>query len=393
MTRSATLTQPAPARRHRPAETTRPPDAAVTFSSVSKVFPGRSGGSAVTALQDVDLQVRRGEIFAVIGRSGAGKSTLVRLINGLERPTSGRVLVDGTDITALPERRLRPIRSRIGMVFQQFNLMRSRTVVGNIAFPLRVAGVDKATRERRVAELLDFVGLSDKAWQYPDQLSGGQKQRIGIARALATEPSLLLADESTSALDPETTADVLALLRRVNRDLGVTIVVITHEMEVVRSTADRVAVLESGRVAEVGPVHQVFATPGHQVSRRFVQADLRQQPDADRWQQLRRHRPDQRFAQLVSPDAALLSSAVLIGSELGLRVEVVHGGVTTFKDGGFSAFTLGIEPAVGGRSAAETRAAEDPEDPEDPENAVAQWFSRVGELAAAGSGSLRQVQP
>ncbi|NNG35652.1 methionine ABC transporter ATP-binding protein [Nakamurella aerolata] len=371
MTGSTTLTNPTTpsqpaAAAGRPGDSASP---AVSFSAVSKVFPARSG-PGVTALQDVDLQVRRGEIFAVVGRSGAGKSTLVRLINGLERPTSGRVSVAGTDISTLTERQLRPIRRRIGMVFQQFNLMRSRTVVGNIAFPLRVAGVDKAARERRVAELLDFVGLREKAWQYPDQLSGGQKQRIGIARALATEPTLLLADESTSALDPETTSEVLALLRRVNRELGITIVVITHEMDVVRSTADRVAVLEAGRVAEVGQVQQVFARPTHHTSRRFVQADVRQQPDADRWGQLRRQHPAKQFGQLVSPDAGLLSRVLVAGAELGVPVEVVHGGVSTFKDGDFSSFTLGIEG---------------------PEPAVAQWFSRAHELAAQADGMLTRV--
>ncbi|MFD1048784.1 methionine ABC transporter ATP-binding protein, partial [Kibdelosporangium lantanae] len=220
----------------------------IEFRGVGKTF------GSVTALDGVDLTIDAGEIYAVIGHSGAGKSTLVRLINALERPTTGSVLVDGVDITDLPERRLRAVRLGIGMVFQQFNLLRSRTVFGNVAYPLKIAGWNKEDRRKRVAELLNFVGIADRAWHYPDQLSGGQKQRVGIARALATNPKILLADESTSALDPETTGEVLRLLRRVNQEFGVTIVVITHEMEVVREIADRVAVLQDGRVIEHGPV-------------------------------------------------------------------------------------------------------------------------------------------
>jgi D-methionine transport system ATP-binding protein len=197
----------------------------VRIESVSKAY------GPVRAVDDVSLTVEKGSIVGVIGYSGAGKSTLVRLINGLERPTAGRVFVGDDEITALTERQLRSVRRGIGMIFQQFNLFRSRTVAGNVAYPLRVAGMPRAERDARVARLLDFVGLLEKAHAYPEQLSGGQKQRVGIARALATDPHLLLADEATSALDPETTADVLALLRRVNRELGITIVLITHEME------------------------------------------------------------------------------------------------------------------------------------------------------------------
>ncbi len=227
--------------------------ATVSLRGVTKDFD--TPGGSIRAVDNVSLDIGSGEVFGIIGYSGAGKSTLVRLINGLETPTSGSVAIDGQVITGLPERRLRPVRAGIGFVFQQFNLLSSRTVAGNVGFPLRVAGVDKRARERRVAELLDFVGLADKAQQYPDQLSGGQKQRVGIARALATKPSLLLADEATSALDPETTRDVLDLLRRANDRLGVTIAVITHEMSVVSYVA-RLRQRHSGRIVTVAVTDQ-----------------------------------------------------------------------------------------------------------------------------------------
>lgn len=251
-------------------------DTMVRFRDVTKVFG--TGSSAVAAVDGVTLDIRAGEIFGVIGYSGAGKSTLVRLINALEPVTSGSVVVDGDEVSALGERDLRPVRASIGMIFQQFNLLSSRTVAGNVAYALKVAGWDKPCREARVAELLEFVGLSDKATAYPSQLSGGQKQRVGIARALATSPKLLLADEATSALDPETTRDVLALLRRVNAELGVTIVVITHEMDVVRSTCHRVAVMEHGKVVEVGEVYDVFSAPQASATKKFVGTALRDRP-------------------------------------------------------------------------------------------------------------------
>jgi D-methionine transport system ATP-binding protein len=261
----------------------------VSLRDVSKVFDGTSG--PVHAVDGVSLDIERGDVFGVIGYSGAGKSTLVRLINALETPTSGEVVVDGTALTGLKERGLRPARAGIGFIFQQFNLLRSRTVAGNVAYPLRVARWPKAKREARVAELLEFVGLSDKAKQYPDQLSGGQKQRVGIARALATSPALLLADEATSALDPETTKDVLDLLRRVNRELGVTIVVITHEMSVVSYLCNRVAVMEHGKVVEHGDVYDVFAHPQQQITRRFIGAALHDRPRPDVVARLRGRHP------------------------------------------------------------------------------------------------------
>lgn len=220
----------------------------------------RFAGGAV-ALDGVDLSVARGEVFGIIGRSGAGKSTLVRLFNGLERPDAGRVLVDGADVAALDGAALRTLRRRIGMIFQQFGLLSSRTVADNVAFPLKIAGTGRRAIDARVAELLDRVGLADHGHKYPAQLSGGQKQRVGIARALATGPDILLCDEATSALDPETTRDVLALIADLNRDLGLTIVLITHEMDVVRQVCDRVAVLHAGRVVETGAVADIFLDP------------------------------------------------------------------------------------------------------------------------------------
>ncbi|MGR4863048.1 methionine ABC transporter ATP-binding protein [Caulobacter sp. LARHSG274] len=238
----------------------------ITFEAVSKSYPG--GGRA--ALTEVSLAVAPGEVFGVIGASGAGKSTLIRLINGLEKPSGGRVVVDGDDVAALGVEGLRALRRRVGMIFQHFNLLSSKTVAGNVAFPLRLAGVAEAEVKARTAELLARVGLTDFATKYPAQLSGGQKQRVGIARALATEPKVLLCDEATSALDPETTEQILELVSNLNRELGLTIVLITHEMDVVRRVCDRVAVLDGGRVVETGTVEAVFLHPASATARRFV---------------------------------------------------------------------------------------------------------------------------
>ncbi|UDL87171.1 methionine ABC transporter ATP-binding protein [Mesorhizobium sp. PAMC28654] len=216
---------------------------------------------ATAALDGVSLTVRKGEILGIIGRSGAGKSTLIRCLNGLERPDSGEVFIEGREISRLGERDLQPLRRRIGMIFQHFNLLSAKTVEDNVALPLKIEGRPKAERLARAAELLDLVGLSEKAKAYPASLSGGQKQRVGIARALAARPALLLSDEATSALDPETTRSILALLKDINRRLGLTILLITHEMEVIRSIADRVAVIDAGRIVEEGPVWSVFADP------------------------------------------------------------------------------------------------------------------------------------
>ncbi len=249
------------------------------------VFPARAGmirltgiskeytvaGRAVPALREIDLEIRAGEILGIIGSSGAGKSTLVRLINLLERPSSGEIVIGEQRSTALAGRELRQLRRRIGMVFQHFNLLNGRTVAANVAFPLQLAGgLGRKAIKARVNALLERVGLADQADKYPRQLSGGQKQRVGIARALACSPQILLCDEATSALDPQTTRSVLALLQEINRELGLTIVLITHEMDVIRQSCDRVAVIDGGRIVEEGPVSRVFLHPRHPATLRLV---------------------------------------------------------------------------------------------------------------------------
>ncbi|WP_438444905.1 methionine ABC transporter ATP-binding protein [Gorillibacterium sp. sgz5001074] len=229
------------------------------------------GKLTVPALRRVDLDVKQGEIFGVIGHSGAGKSTLIRCINLLERPTEGRVFVDGVELSALPDKRLQEERRKIGMIFQHFNLLSSATVAKNVAFPLELAGLPKADIRDRVRSLLALVGLEEHADKYPSQLSGGQKQRVGIARALANEPKVLLCDEATSALDPQTTNSILALLLDINKKLGLTIVLITHEMHVIRSICDRVAVIDGGTIVEEGPVTEVFLKPQHPTTKDFVE--------------------------------------------------------------------------------------------------------------------------
>ncbi|WP_112802392.1 methionine ABC transporter ATP-binding protein [Rhizobium sp. SYY.PMSO] len=232
-----------------------------TGDEIIRLVDVRRRFGTTPALDGISLTARRGEIVGIIGRSGAGKSTLIRCLNGLERADSGEIHIEGRDIARLSEKELQPLRRRIGMVFQHFNLLSAKTVEENIALPLKIEGVAKAERLQRARELLELVGLSDKAKAYPSALSGGQKQRVGIARALAARPALLLSDEATSALDPETTRSILALLKDINRKLGLTILLITHEMEVVRSIADRVAVIDAGRIVEEGSVWSVFANP------------------------------------------------------------------------------------------------------------------------------------
>ncbi len=234
----------------------------IEFHDVHKTY--RVAGREIPALQPTRLNIQAGQIFGLIGHSGAGKSTLLRLINRLEEPSGGRILVEGEDVTALDAEGLRRFRQRVGMIFQHFNLLSSKTVADNIAMPLRLAGgFSRAEVDARVSELLARVGLSDHARKYPAQLSGGQKQRVGIARALACRPSILLCDEATSALDPQTTASVLQLLAEINRELKLTIVLITHEMDVIRRVCDQVAVMDGGAIVEQGDVADVFLHPQH----------------------------------------------------------------------------------------------------------------------------------
>ena len=242
----------------------------IQFQSVHKAY--RVAGREIPALQPITLQIGSGQVFGIIGHSGAGKSTLLRLINRLEEPSGGRIEIDGVDVTALDANGLRRFRQQVGMIFQHFNLLSSKTVADNIAMPLRLAGeLSRAEIDARVAELLARVGLQDHANKYPAQLSGGQKQRVGIARALSTRPKILLCDEATSALDPQTTTAVLQLLTEINRELGLSIVLITHEMDVIRRVCDRVAVMDAGVIVEEGPVAEVFLHPQHPTTRRFVQ--------------------------------------------------------------------------------------------------------------------------
>ena len=242
----------------------------ITLTGLQKIYQGESG--AVKALDNVSITIKRGEIYGIIGKSGAGKSTLIRCINLLERPTAGQVLIAGQDMTALSEAELRTARKSIGMIFQHFNLLSSRTVLENVAFPLEIAGVSRAEREQKVLPLLDLVGLSDKRDVYPAQLSGGQKQRVGVARALASQPKVLLCDEATSALDPQTTESILALLKDINKKLGLTIVLITHEMHVIKAICDQVAVIEGGHLVETGKVFDVFTKPQSATAREFIKA-------------------------------------------------------------------------------------------------------------------------
>ena len=240
----------------------------IRVENVSKTYTGKQG--TVEAVKDVSLEISRGEIFGVIGFSGAGKSTLIRLLNGLETVTSGHIYINEKDITTLKRKELLKERQKIAMIFQHFNLLWSRTVEENIAFSLEIAGVPKVERKAKVAELIDLVGLTGREKSYPSQLSGGQKQRVGIARALANDPEVLLCDEATSALDPKTTKDILKLLVEINQELGLTIVLITHEMHVVRQICHRVAVMEEGRVVEIGEVIEVFKNPQQPITKQFV---------------------------------------------------------------------------------------------------------------------------
>lgn len=289
----------------------------IELTNVSKTY--RQSGRDVRALDGVSLQVRRGEIFGVLGQSGAGKSTLIRCVNLLERPDAGIVRVGDQELTALDTDGLRLARQKIGMIFQHFNLLSSRTVAANIAFPLEVMGRDRATRDARVAELLKLVGLENQAAAYPAQLSGGQKQRVGIARALAAEPQVLLSDEATSALDPQTTQSILRLLRDLNRRLGLTILLITHQLEVVKSICDSVAIMHAGQIADQGPVVDVLARSGSLLAHDHLMSAL-EAPS----------QPDRTLVNLVfagdTADQPIISS---LARQFDLDVNIVGGSIET----------------------------------------------------------------
>ncbi|WP_168398736.1 methionine ABC transporter ATP-binding protein [Acinetobacter indicus] len=247
----------------------------IEFKNISKHYQLK--GQTIRALDQVNLQIPDGSIFGVIGYSGAGKSTLIRLINLLERPNEGQVIINNTDFTALSAKVLRQERANIGMIFQHFNLLQTKTVAANIEMPMKLLGWSAAEREKRLNELLEFIDLKHKKDAYPDELSGGQKQRVGIARALANHPKILLCDEATSALDPQTTQSVLELLKKINREQGITIVMVTHEMDVIESVCDYVAVMEHGQVIETGSTLDIFSQPQHPTTKNFIQTVLQQQ--------------------------------------------------------------------------------------------------------------------
>ena len=312
----------------------------IRFVDVHKSY--RVDGRDIPALQPFSLDIADGEVFGIIGLSGAGKSTLIRLINLLERPSGGRIFVGDTEMTALAEPALRAQRRRIGMIFQHFNLLASQTVADNVAFPLRLAGErDAGVLRARVDELLARVGLSAHADKYPSQLSGGQKQRVGIARALANRPSILLCDEATSALDPQTTASVLELLAGINRELKLTIVLITHEMDVVRRVCDRVAVLDAGAIVERGAVADVFLHPQHPTTKRFVNEALPEEAASELapFAQV----PGRILRLSFRGDATLAPSLSHVARETGVEFNILAGRIDRIKDLPYGQLTLAMQ--------------------------------------------------
>ena len=298
------------------------------------------------ALRGIDLTIAKGEVFGIIGRSGAGKSSLVRTINLLNRPKAGKVIVGGRELTALPEPQLRTARREIGLIFQHFNLLSSRSVAENVALPLELAGVAKGETSRRVSELLDLVGLGAMRDRYPAQISGGQEQRVGIARALANRPKVLLSDEATSALDPETTRSILGLLRQINREFGLTIVLITHQMQVIKQVADRVAVIDAGRIVEQGPVLDVFTRPQHATTRSLIEEIVPQVlPESvlARIRTLMREQParDSQLLRLAfagtDADRPLLSDMI---RDHGIDVSIVHGQIDEVQGQPFASLAV-----------------------------------------------------
>ncbi|MEN2768383.1 methionine ABC transporter ATP-binding protein [Ornithinibacillus xuwenensis] len=311
----------------------------ISIEGLSKVF--RLKQKNITAVDDMSLTIHDGDIFGVIGYSGAGKSTFIRLLNRLEEPTNGKITIHGEEITAMSKKKLRIARQDIGMIFQHFNLLWSRTVSENIAFPLEIAGVPMEERKKRVSELVDLVGLKGRENAYPAQLSGGQKQRVGIARALANNPKVLLCDEATSALDPETTDSILDLLVDINERLGLTIILITHEMHVIRKICNRVAVMENGKVVEQGEVLDVFLKPNKPVTRKFVE-QVMGDPDGDHNQLLEVY-----SSGLVvrlhfvgeSANQALISK---ISREFQIEVNILQGKITQTKLGAYGTLIVQI---------------------------------------------------
>ncbi len=317
----------------------------IELRGITQTYQGSQG--PVEALKGIDLTIQPGEVFGIIGKSGAGKSSLVRVINLLNRPTTGQVIVGGQDLTRLNDAQLREARREIGMVFQHFNLLSSRTVFDNAALPLELAGMDKAAIRARVNPLLELVGLSALADRYPAQISGGQKQRVGIARALASRPKVLLSDEATSALDPETTRSILDLLRQVNRELGLTVVLITHQMQVIKQVADRVAVIEAGRIVEQGRVLDVFTRPQQAITKSLIDEILPQELPAsvlDHVRKLAGQLSAGRTGQLLRLSYAGDSAYQPILSQLirqfGVDMSILHGQVDEIQDETFGSLAV-----------------------------------------------------
>ena len=317
----------------------------IDLRGITQIYPGPQG--PVEALRGIDLHITPGEVFGIIGRSGAGKSSLVRVINLLNRPTKGEVIVAGRDLTQLNDAQLRAARRDIGMVFQHFNLLSSRTVFDNAALPLELAGMDKAAIRERVNPLLELVGLSALADRYPSQISGGQKQRVGIARALASRPKVLLSAEATSALDPETTRSILALLRQVNKELGLTVVLITHQMQVIKQVADRVAVIDAGRIVEQGPVIDVFTRPQQAITKSLIDEIVPQELPAsvlDHVRHLSRQLQGGGVGQLLrlsySGERAYQPILSRLIREHGLDLSILHGQIDEIQDQTFGSLAV-----------------------------------------------------
>ncbi len=318
----------------------------INLQHVSKVYRSKHGD--VNAVQDVTLAIKKGEIFGIIGYSGAGKSSLIRLLNGLEKPTSGTVEVAGRTISQIKGKKLREARQEISMIFQHFNLLWSRTVRDNIAFPLEIAGVKKEKRLKRVDELIKLVGLEGKENAYPSQLSGGQKQRVGIARALANNPKVLLCDEATSALDPQTTDSILGLLSDINERLGLTIVMITHEMHVIRKICHRVAVMENGRVVEEGDVLNVFRKPKEDMTKRFVQQVTEPEETKETLKHFLEETKTGQTIQLTFVGEAAESPLITqIIRKFDVEVNILQGKISQTQDGAYGSLFIHVDGDAG----------------------------------------------
>lgn len=311
----------------------------IEFQQVYKTY--RVAGREIPALNPTTLTIEDGQVFGLIGHSGAGKSTMLRLINRLEEPSGGKIIVDGEEVTAFNATQLRGFRQQVGMIFQHFNLLASKTVADNVALPLTLAGqLSRAEIDKRVVELLARVGLSDHARKYPAQLSGGQKQRVGIARALSTNPKILLCDEATSALDPQTTASVLQLLAEINRELKLTIVLITHEMDVIRRVCDRVAVMDAGQIVEQGSVADVFLHPQHPTTKRFVQED--DHVDEGEQRDDFAHVPGRIVRLTFQGDATYAPLLGTVARETGVDYSILAGRIDRIKDVPYGQLTLAL---------------------------------------------------